>query len=297
MIRSRVVMSLAVLSLTVVGISHAENSLVPVSTQSISAIDPSSATTMVVISTAAKPIVIELSALDVKANRERQWRDSGIRLLPFRPNYFLPYAQAVNGHPGGGIDDADAAKLQHIEAKFQFSFRAPLVSGLFFGHGTLQFAYTQLSLYQLYNRKLSAPFRSTNYEPEARLTFETPYRLLGWDFRYVELSYDHQSNGRSDPDSRSWNRIVGELIAGRGNGVISFRPWYRIPESAGQDDNPDIDRFLGHFELRGSYTWKSQIATVMMRNNLRARNKGAVEVDYNFPISRFGLGLSFSDWL
>jgi phospholipase A1/A2 len=281
--------------------------------------------TTVSISTAgaARPTAtVENSALDVKANKEREWRDSGLYLLPYKPNYFLPYAQVLNGRPGGGIDGNDQTKLQNVEAKFQISFRAPLASGLFWGYGTLQIAYTQLSLYQIYNQRLSAPFRDTIYEPEAMLRFDTPFRIFGWDLRTINLSIDHQSNGRSDPDSRSWNRFYGQFVAGRGNAMVSLKPWVRLPEETATDDNPDIERYMGNFELVTAYAWKNTVASILFRNNLQARNKGAVEADYSFPLlrhlrgyfqyfngygetlivynqpsTRIGLGLSFSDWL
>jgi len=280
---------------------------IPVSTQPVSAVISST------------PVVtVEASALDVRANREREWRQSGLYLLPYRPNYILPYAQILRGTPSG----ANAADLQDIEAKFQFSFKASIASGLFWGYGILQLGYTQLSLWQVYNRKLSAPFRESDYEPEAMVTFDTPLRVFGWALRYVSVSIDHQSNGQSDPNSRSWNRVYGQVTAGRGPAMISLRPWVRLPEPAGNDDNPDIERFMGNFELRAAYDWKGNIGSIMWRNNLRADNKGAVELDYSFPlfkrlrgylqyfngygetlidynhpISRVGAGLSFSDWL
>ena len=267
------------------------------------------------------PVTVEFSALDVKANREREWRESGIRLLPYKPNYFLPYSQSLTGTPGGGLDSD--ANLQQIEAEFQFSFRAPIATGLFWGHGAFQLAYTQLSFYQIYNSELSSPFRESDYEPEAQITFETPYKLLGWALRDVNFALDHQSNGRSSPDSRSWNRAYFQIIAGRGNGVVAIRPWIRIPESHAQDDNPDIEHYLGNFELRTSYTWHDQVGTILLRNNMNFHtNKGAVDLSYSFPLfkklrgyikyfngygqtlidyntpdSRVGAGLSFSDWL
>ncbi len=270
---------------------------------------------------ATAPVTAAPSALDAKANRERRWREADIPLIPYKPNYFLPYSQSLDGRPGGGLEGDQ--NLQSIEAEFQFSVRVPVVTGLFWGYGTLQLAYTQLSFYQIYNSHLSAPFRETDYEPEAQLAFETPYRLFGWAFRNVNFAFDHQSNGRSRPDSRSWNRVYAQAIMGRGNASISLRPWLRLKESAPEDDNPDIEHYLGNFELIGAYTWRRQVVSILLRNNLDfSDNKGAVDVsysfplnrklrgylkyfngygetliDYNRPISRVGLGLSLSDWL
>lgn len=264
-----------------------------------------------------------LSALDVKAEREAKWRAAAIPLMPYKQNYFLPYSHTLNGRIGGGIDPAKGP-LNDTEAQFQLSFQIPLITGLFWGHGSLQLNYTQLSFYQVYNGGLSAPFRETDYEPEAQVAFVTPLRLFGWAVRNVNFAYDHQSNGRSDPFSRSWNRIYGQVIIGRGNGSISLRPWFRIQEPTDKDDNPDIGHFMGNVEVIGSYSFLNTVASVLLRNNFRggSRNKGAVNftwsfpmvrrlrgflyyfngygetlIDYNHPSSRIGLGISFSDWL
>jgi len=41
------------------------------------------------------------------------------------------------------------------------------------------------------------------------------------------VALNHQSNSRSLPLSRSWNRIVGTLAAECGDWVVEFRPWSR----------------------------------------------------------------------
>ncbi|XPE42189.1 phospholipase A [Shigella flexneri] len=52
-----------------------------------------------------------------------------------------------------------------------------------------------------------------NYEPQLFLGFATDYRFAGWTLRDVEIGYNHDSNGRSNPTSRSWNRLYTGLIA------------------------------------------------------------------------------------
>jgi phospholipase A1 len=77
--------------------------------------------------------------------------------------------------------------------------------------GDLWMGYTQSSRWQLYNKKESRPLRESDYEPEAMLVFGTRYRAFGWDGRLLGIGIDHPSNGRSDPYSRSWNRIVANV--------------------------------------------------------------------------------------
>ncbi|MFE1636147.1 phospholipase A, partial [Acinetobacter baumannii] len=87
--------------------------------------------------------------------------------------------------------------------------------------------YTQSSRWQTFNAEESRPFRETNYEPEASLMFRTNYELLGLDGRLLGVTLNHQSNGRSDPLSRSWNRVIFNVGLERGNFALMLRPWIR----------------------------------------------------------------------
>ncbi len=62
-------------------------------------------------------------------------------------------------------------------------------------------------------------------------------KIAGWD-----LGLAHQSNGQSDPLSRSWNRINANLAIEAGNLAVAMRTWYRIPEDPVDDDNPHRHR-------------------------------------------------------
>ena len=80
------------------------------------------------------------------------------------------------------------------------------------------------------------------------------------------------------------------MIFEKGNFVASFRPWYRLPESAKLtinspqgDDNPDITDYMGRFELRLGYKWHNLEFTTMTRQNF-STNKGAIELGFTFPL-------------
>lgn len=84
--------------------------------------------------------------------------------------------------------------------------------------------------------------------------------------------------------SHSWDRIFAEGIYSYGNFVASLRAWYRIPEKAEKDDNPDITKYLGYGDLSFGYLWNKHLFTATLRNNLREDNKGAILLDYSYPI-------------
>lgn len=91
----------------------------------------------------------------------------------------------------------------------------------------------------------SSPFRETNSEPKGFLSWATDYRFAGWTLRDAEVGLNHQSNGRSNPTSRSWNRGYARFMAQNGDWQVDFKPWLRFSESSSSDDNPDITKYLG----------------------------------------------------
>jgi len=221
-------------------------------------------------------------------------------LKPYRPNYFLPVAYNSSPNEDTALDSDPRSKAQHDEAKFQLSFKVRIwedvlkdtLKDLFKKDIDIDIwvAYTQLSFWQLYNSAFSSPFRETNYEPELLINFRTNYKIPGFDnfkIRYFNLGLNHQSNGRSRPISRGWNRVVANM--GMENEKINFnlllRTWYRIPEDEHNDDNPDITRYMGYGELWGIYYWRGQRFAAMLRNNLRSENLGAVQLDWSIPLS------------
>ncbi len=261
-------------------------------------------------------------ALEQRLEKERDLARRAFAVFPHRPNYILyTYNSAPNVAPFLAVDPE--ADLKHQEVKFQISLRVPVYNKMFGEYGDLWFAYTQLSFWQVLNSAQSAPFRETNYEPELGLTFNTDFALLGLRHRLFSVGFAHQSKGRGDPLSRSWNRLWASFLLERGNFVLAIKPWYRIPENSADDDNPDILDFAGRAELRTVYKYDEQVFSFMLRNNLRADdNRSGYELDWSFPFSRrikgymqfyngygeslidynirtqrFGIGVLIQDWL
>jgi phospholipase A1 len=105
------------------------------------------------------------TALMERRALENKWSDSGVTMFPHRPTYFLPFAYNTNPNDAP-YQAVGEPPLDNTEVKFQISFKVPLARSLFSDNTQLYFAYTQLCLWQLYNKEISSPFRDTNYEPE-----------------------------------------------------------------------------------------------------------------------------------
>jgi phospholipase A1/A2 len=216
---------------------------------------------------------------------EPETRRSRYSLSPHRSNYILPYS--YNASPNyEAVRAADPeADLKYEEVTFQLSLKVKVWEDIFSQKADLWVAYTQRSFWQFYNFEDSSPFRETDYEPELLLNLRTDYSFLGLRGRFINVGFNHQSNGQSKPLSRSWNRIVANAGFERGNFSLLLKGWYRIPESAENDDNPNMEDYLGYGEVWGYYFWKGNRFGIMLRNNLHFNtNRGAVQLEWSFPI-------------
>lgn len=227
----------------------------------------------------------EVSVIEERITEEKKVRDSRFGITPHRQNYFLPVTYDSDPNTET-YEFADEDEPNHFEVKFQLSFKLLVWDNMFRGNGDLFFAYTQCSWWQLYDQASSSPFRETNYEPEVFVKFDTDFNVFGLRNRLFAIGLNHESNGRGGTLSRSWNRIYVDFIAELGNLVIGLKPWYRIPEDEEDDDNPNIEKYMGYGELFGAYRMKGHVFSFMLRNNLRRdENKGAVELGWSYPIA------------
>lgn len=245
-------------------------------------------------------------------------------------NYILPYLYTDNLNEEiyrRANDWSDT--LKKGEMKFQISLKTPLIrERLFNRYDAIYFGLTVTSWWQLYAREMSSPFRETNYQPE--LFYLTPLKLRIADGNTgLQIGFVHESNGRSQLLSRSWNRLYATFLYEKGDFAVQFRPWYRIPESPKRnpsdskgDDNPDILRYMGYFDIKGAFRFKQNELSFLFRNNLRSDNKGAIEISYSIPMTgnlkwfiqyfsgygeslidynhhqrRLGVGILLTDWL
>lgn len=234
----------------------------------------------------------ELSALDRRWELSPESKLGSFNLRAYKPVYLLPFAwnDAPNPQPQSPNPDnrvPDAFDLQPTEGRFQLSLKTKVAQGLLFGEGDLWFGYTQSSRWQVYNSRTSRPFRETLYEPEALLVFGPKAHLFGWDLRMASVGLNHQSNGRSLPLSRSWNRVVAAFGFERENWQLSLRPWWRVAEDIEDDDNPDIDDYLGRGDINLVHRRGDHEFALLLRHTFGAGgvSRGALQFDWSFPIS------------
>jgi phospholipase A1 len=191
----------------------------------------------------------------------------------------------------------------------------------------LYFAFTIQAWWQIYAENISKPFRETNYQPELFYLAPLEWHPFGGNTGFA-VGIEHQSNGRAQNLSRSWNRVFANFLYEKNNFALSFRPWIRLSEDDKEfafdpngDDNPDIDDFLGSSELGLVYEWHNLEFSFSGRRNF-STNNGSAEfgftfplwgklrgyatvftgygeslIDYNYSQTRFGLGIALNNVL
>jgi hypothetical protein len=161
------------------------------------------------------------------------------RITPNQPIYF------IYGGPG------PAAKLQ-----FSFDYRLATFSGGQTSHGnlnTLRFGYTQRSLWDIEAR--SSPFYDTSYMPELAFNSDAllPKERSPW-FTWMgyRAGFLHESNGKSDADSRSMNTFYVRprfLLGSLDSWLIVALP--ELQAYLGTlDDNPTIKDYRGYGKMK-----------------------------------------------
>lgn len=226
------------------------------------------------------------SLLDSRWELDPESKLGAFNIRGYKPLYVLPFFHTsnINASPRSPSPNHDLdvpERLKAAEMKFQLSFKGKIAENLFGDNGDLWLGYTQASHWQVANPQISRPFRETNYEPELMLVFRSNYDVLGWDGRLLGIGVNHQSNGRSLPLSRSWNRVIGQVGFERGDWTFMLRPWWIVKESYDKSDNPDIGDYVGHGDAQLVRVWNGHEFALMLRPSAKG---GAVQFDWAFPI-------------
>jgi phospholipase A1 len=198
--------------------------------------------------------------------------EEGLRM--YKQIYFLAYSHSSNPNnaptsPNPNNQVPPSYALDRDEMKFQISVKGHMMGE---NRTTLWFGYTQLSFWQFYDWAHSQPFRENNFEPELIVSHRPQdwAPVAGFDTGFINAGFVHQSNGQMLPRSRAWNRIY--LQAGLENDlgderrlIMLPRVWKRLGGGGSDDDNPDIEHYLGHgdLELRYQHNAKAMLSALL----------------------------------
>lgn len=214
-------------------------------------------------------------------------------LRTYQPNFILPFTHttSLNTQPSsptrGPGDQVDTYKRN--EVKLQISLRTKLFEDLFLPEADVWVSYTQMSQWQMWNHDDSAPFRSTDYNPD--IFYVVPFKPE-WDFipgdakiRMATVGFAHQSNGQREPESRSWNYFHFGAVAEFGDVIWQTTFKQRVNETGDNDDNPDLIRYRGNFENR--FSWINGLSTYSLTRKSRdlSFDRGSWQLDFTHPVN------------
>lgn len=160
----------------------------------------------------------------------------------------------------------------------------------------LHVGYTQTAVWSLSEE--SKPFKDTSYkpsafylEPEAWTSTDKLHNLA------LEGGYQHESNGKSGPSSRSIDILYVRpawqttFFDKRHFVIVAPKVWGYLDK----EDNPDIQRYRGYFDLnlRAGRVNGLQVSTNYRRGTATA---GAVQVDVSGPLEGES-GRTLAYWL
>jgi len=128
---------------------------------------------------------------------------------------------------------------ENSDAKFQVSIRHRLTNSTLPFKTYFFLTYTQKAFWDVF--KDSFPFHDLNYNPTIGLgkALIRHNRFLGT----ISLQFEHESNGKSGEDSRSWNKIsFGSSLTLNDRWTLQSKAWIPIVDG---ENNKDIVKYSG----------------------------------------------------
>lgn len=137
--------------------------------------------------------------------------------------------------------------VESCDVKFQASLKFNFWRNIAGKHWDVYFSYTQISIWNLYAR--SSPFYDNIYAPGVSVYHPVIKgdRLIGT----IQFGLEHQSNGKDDETSRSFNYAYLTYVQYLGN--FSVQAKLRAGFGYIEDDIRDMHRFYGFGHIAGTY--------------------------------------------
>ncbi|TRW48409.1 phospholipase A [Aliidiomarina halalkaliphila] len=214
------------------------------------------------------------------------------QIRTYQANYILPYhySTRMNHQPSSPTRGPTEVNntYRNEEVKIQLSLRTKLLEDFLLPNADLWVAYSQTSLWQAWNHQDSAPFRSTDHNPEIFYVVPVSRRFdpIPGTLRLQMLRFGlaHESNGQREPESRSWNywSLSGALEV---KGLL-VESTYKLRIHEDDDDNPDLVHYRGNLDTRiGGLLGATSFTLTRVSPNL-SMNRGSWQLDFTHPVRR-----------
>lgn len=162
--------------------------------------------------------------------------DSLLRAFDNQPSFSMH----KDNYIATGTDPFRKTDKWNSDCKFQVSIKQRLTNSILPFRTHIFLTYTQKAFWDTYRE--SFPFRDLNFNPTIGIGRPLIHnnRFLGM----IGLEFEHESNGKDEDASRSWNKISAtSTLIFRDRWVLQTKLW--IPFVDG-DSNPDITQYAGY---------------------------------------------------
>lgn len=170
---------------------------------------------------------------------------------------------------------------ENSDAKFQISVSQRLTNSVLPLKTYLFLTYTQLAYWDIY--KESFPFGDINYNPTIGFGKALAYknRFLG----VISFQLEHESNGRDNEESRSWNKIsFNSLFIMNQHWTFQTKAW--IPLIDGQN-NRDIVSYKGWGHMALEYNNKKKYNVgLLLTKRAGAFFDSNIVVNFSYRLSK-----------
>ncbi len=167
------------------------------------------------------------------------------------------------------------------DAKFQVSIRNRLTNSTLPFKTYLFLTYSQKAFWDVF--KESFPFRDLNYNPTLGIgkALVRNNRFLGT----ISMQFEHESNGKSGLDSRSWNKVsFGAYLTMDDRWTFQSKLWIPIVDSG---NNKDLVDYTGWGFIAMDYSSPKQKYNVSCVVTKRGGVNLNANVEMNFSIRLF----------
>jgi phospholipase A1 len=227
---------------------------------------------------------------DKSRDNMQKWLNGNFALETYKVNYILPYGYSTRTY----ASHAPSVQYENIEAELQVSLKLKVGEDLLGLNESYYVSYSHQSFWQIYVQ--SAPFRETNYNPEAFMIIPINDENSIFELRSLKLAIAHKSNGQPNTSdvvfsdgkplgnlSRSINYVYATIRTQYDTLIADVSIWGPLGVTENLSDNPDLMDYIGYSSLKFTYFYNDHMFTLMGRGNIET-HKGAVVATYSYPI-------------
>lgn len=202
----------------------------------------------------------------------------------YEPVYFL-----VGGDGGLNAKFQISLRYQLFDGRGALANRLPWIDDLYL-------SYSQTSLWDLGD--LSKPFRDSSYRP--RLFFANYDLARFFDGRLrvgLESGFGHESNGKEEEDSRSFNMLYVRPALTLGDPAgLRFFAAPLIHNYIADDENPDLEDYRGYVDWVFGFGAKGGLDFWTTLRKGERSDYGSIEWNVSYPLSKLSSG-DLTGWL